>query len=88
MGIDPAPFINNIFLYYHENEYIHSLINSGQWDKAIKLSNIFRYLDDQLGLNDSGFFDQIFSTAYSKELALSRTDIDGKQADYLDMDIC
>ena len=45
---------------------------------------IFRYLDDLLGLNDSGLFDQIFSTVYPKELGLTRTDIDRKQADYLD----
>ena len=26
MEIDPAPFIANLFLYYYENGYIHSLI--------------------------------------------------------------
>ena len=54
---------------------------------AKKLANNFRYLDDLLGLNDKGFFSQVNSTIYPVELALSRTDRDGTQADYLDMNI-
>ena len=87
MGIDPAPFIANLFLHFYENAYMHSLIKSGEIYRAIKLSNIFRYLDDLLGLNDNGNFDRVSSKIYPKELALSRTDNKGKQADYLDMNI-
>ena len=29
MGIDPAPFIANLFLHHYENNYMYSLINSG-----------------------------------------------------------
>ena len=87
MGIDPAPFIANLFLHHYENNYMYSLINSGDLHKAVKLSNFFRYLDDLLGLNDKGIFDQVAGTIYPCELALSRTDIGGKQADYLDMNI-
>ena len=56
MGIDPAPFIANLFLHFSETRYMHSLINSGNLVKAKKLSNNFRYLDDLLGLNDRGLF--------------------------------
>ena len=87
MGIDPAPFIANLFLHFYENRYVYSLINSGNLYNAKKLANNFRYLDDLLGLNDKGFFSQVNSTIYPVELALSRTDRDGTQADYLDMNI-
>ena len=40
-----------------------------------------------LGLNDKGFFCQVSSDIYPVELVLSRTDDNGTQADYLDMDI-
>ena len=55
--------------------------------KARALSNFFRYLDDLLGLNDKGFFGQFSNTIYPPELNLSRTDSNGVQADYLDLDI-
>ena len=59
MGIDPAPFIANLFLHFYENRYVYSLINSGNLYNAKKLANNFRYLDDLLGLNDKGFFSQV-----------------------------
>ena len=77
----------NLFLHFYENRYMYSLINSGNLYNAKKLANNFRYLDDLLGLNDKGFFSHVSSTIYPVELALSRTDRNGTQADYLDMDI-
>ena len=87
MGVDPAPFIANLFLHYYENRYMYSLIDSGNLNDAKKLSNNFRYLDDLLGLNDKGFFGQNSAIIYPRELALSQTDLNMIQADYLDMDI-
>ena len=87
MGVDPAPFIANLFLHYSESRYIENLLNSGDIANAKKLSNSFRYLDDLLSLNDKGFFDNVSKLIYPPELTLSRTDKDGIQADYLDLDI-
>ena len=64
---------------------MQKLIKSGDIVTAKKISNIFRYLDDLLGLNDEDFFRRASNTIYPPELNLSCTDRDGKQADYLDM---
>ena len=87
MGIDPAPFIANLFLHYYENNYMNSLINSGNLSLASKLSRSFRYLDDLLGLNELGSFEEVQRTIYPNELILSRTDNLGKQANYLDLNL-
>ena len=87
MGVDPAPFIANLFLHWSEFRYMESLINSGDLIKAKKLSNNFRYLDDLLGLDDNGLFHNVNNLIYPPELTLSRTDKDGTQADYLDLNI-
>ena len=87
MRIDPAPFIANLFLHYSENRFMKSLIESKDLVKARSLSNFFRYLDDLLGLNDKGLFDQFSNIIYPPELILSRTDSNGVQTDYLDLDI-
>ena len=48
MGIDPAPFIANLFLHYYESSHINSLVSSGRLNVARKLSRYCRYLDDLL----------------------------------------
>ena len=87
MGIDPAPFIANLFLHFYENKYINSLINSGNLTLAYKLARIFRYLYDLLGLNDCGNFLKVCKTIYPSELILSCTDNLNVQADYLDLNL-
>ena len=88
MGVDPAPFIANLFLHYYENSYMNSLIDSRNLNLALKLSHVFRYLDDLLNLNDLGIFQQVSKIIYPKELILSRTNISDLQSDYLDLNIC
>ena len=88
MGIDPAPFMANLFLFYYEHEYMLKLISSKDSVRAKKLSKTFRYLDDLLALNDSGVFKSSVDKIYPTELKLSCTDVDSIQADYLDLDIC
>ena len=45
MGIDPAPFMANLFLHYYENRFIRNLIDNGKTDQASVLKDTFRYLD-------------------------------------------
>ena len=87
MGIDPAPFIANIFLHRYEYKYILSLISSGDVPKAKKLSNCSRYLDDLLCLNDDGIFETIYNLIYPPEMKLSKTNATNQKVDYLDLDI-
>ena len=87
MGIDPAPFMANLFLFYYENRFMVDLISSKEVFRAKKLSKSFRYLDDLLALNDSGLFKASIKDIYPSELKLSCTDVNTIQADYLDLDL-
>ena len=85
MGIDPAPFVANLFLHQYENNYIHKLIDEGEKARAKSLSNCSRYLDDLLCLNDKGVFEEVYKDIYPREMKLSKTNNDNSMADYLDL---
>ena len=85
MGIDPAPFMANLFLHYFENKYIVELVDQGNIAEAGVLKYVFRYLDDLLSLNDSGYFQDVISTIYPVELILSKTNVDPTASEFLDM---
>ena len=53
MGIDPAPFWANLYLYYCEEKYITGLIGCDKI-KAKKFHAVKRFIDDLLALNDGG----------------------------------
>ena len=53
MGIDPAPFWANLFLYTYENQFISDLISTDKV-KARHFSSTKRFIDDLCALNDGG----------------------------------
>ena len=54
MGIDPAPFWANLFLYSYEHEYIKNLIKEDRV-KAKHFHSTFCFIDDLYGaINDGG----------------------------------
>ena len=90
MGIDPAPFWANIYLYMYESKYIASLtkINSSKEDKILakRFHATSRFIDDLLALNDGGKFGKVHKKIYSKEMHLKK-EHSGKRATYLELDI-
>ena len=56
MGTNCAPFIANIYLHTFEYEYIKKLVSKGELNAATLLSNMFRYQDDCIAVNDEGIF--------------------------------
>ena len=56
MGTNCAPFIANIYLHTFEYEYIKKLVSKGELNAATLLSNMFRYQDDCIAVNDEGMF--------------------------------
>ena len=69
MGIDPAPFWANLFLYSYESTYIQSLVST--------VSPIFynfagtrRFIDDLCALNDGEKFSKHYKEMYTEELEL------------------
>ena len=78
MGIDPAPFWANLFLYHFEAKYITSLV-SARSKIPYNFYSIGRFIDRK------SFFDN-FKYIYPKELEL-KLEHHGSHATFLDLDI-
>ena len=85
MGIDPAPFWANLYLYYFECEFITKLIKTNK-NKAIKFHGTSRFIDDLCAINDGGHFGNSFLDIYPPELEL-KVEHQGDHATFLDLDI-
>ena len=69
MGIDPAPFWTNLFLYSYEAEYMSSLISSDKV-KARHFHSAKHFIDDLSAINDGGEFGRSVCDIYPKEIEL------------------
>ena len=85
MGIDPAPFWANLFLYSYEHDYIRDLIKEDRV-KAKHFHSTFRFIDDLCNLNDGGLFGRVFKDIYPDELEL-KAEHDGDSGTFLQLDI-
>ena len=85
MGIDPAPFWANLFLYTYEHEYIQKLIKEDRV-KAKHFHSTFRFIDDLCIINDGGMFGRVFKDIYPDELEL-KVEHEGDSASFLHLDI-
>ena len=87
MGTNCAPFLANIFLHTYEYEYLQKLISNGETDVALKLSNMFRYQDDCIALNDDSEFSQHYLRIYPPEMNLESTNLSANIVTFLDLRI-
>ena len=85
MGIDPAPFWANLYLYKYEKDFMKGLISKDK-PRALRYHGAARFIDDQCCLNDSGDFGRSFKSIYPKELEL-KIEHQGEHATFLDLDI-
>ena len=69
MGIDPAPFWANLYLYSYEKDYISDMIKSDKV-RARHFHACMRFIDDLLGLNDGGEFAMSSGEIYPSDLEL------------------
>ena len=83
MGIDPAPFWANLFLYAYEFNYMSDLIASAKV-KARHFHSIKRFIDDLLALNDGGEFGRVHKDIYPSELEL-KVEHSGSHASFLNL---
>ena len=90
MGIDPAPFWANIYLYSYESKYITNLTKNNCSKENKILAKRFhatsRFIDDLIALNDGGEFGKIHNKIYSKEMDLKK-EHSGTHATYMELDI-
>ena len=85
MGIDPAPFWANLFLYTYESDFINKLIKRDQ-SKALHYHGSFRFIDDKCCINGSGEFGRSFHDIYPPSLEL-KIEHNGNHATFLDLEI-
>ena len=71
MGIDPAPFWANLYLYFYEDKFIVYLITNDKV-RARKFLNAMRFIDDECNLNDSSEFSRSYLETYPNHLQLKR----------------
>ena len=67
MGIDPAPFWANLFLYFHQEEYMPSLISSDKIN-ARYFHSSKRFNDVICAINDGVEFGRSICEIYPKTL--------------------
>ena len=85
MGIDPAPFWANLFLYAYEVNYMSHLIASDK-RKARHFHSTRRFIDDLCALNDGGEFGRAYKDIYPNELEL-KEEHSGSHGTFLCLDI-
>ena len=85
MGIDPAPFWANLYLYFYEHEFITNLMRTDKI-RARKFLNACRFIDDECNINDHGEFARSHGEIYPKELHL-KCEHQGLHATFLELDI-
>ena len=85
MGIDPAPFWANLYLYSYECEFMNGLIKKDK-SKALSYHGSFRFIDDKCCINGSREFANSFPNIYPPSLEL-KVEHQGDHATFLDLDI-
>ena len=85
MGIDPAPFWANLYLYFYENKHILNLIKNNK-PRTLKYHGCQRFIDDLEAINDNGGFGRSFKDMYPPSLEL-KLEHSGSHATFLDLDI-
>ena len=73
-----------MFLYSHEADFIQGLLKNNEKNLALSFNFTFRYIDDVLSLNNSGFGDFI-DCIYPIELDIKDTTDTDTSASYIDL---
>ena len=84
MGSDPAPFLANLFLHYYENKWIRTN-KKCDINKVRRFTNVFRFIDDLVAINDNGEFERCYSEIYPPELELKKENIGYSEGTFLDL---
>ena len=85
MGISAGPHIANIYLHQFEHEYFKVLYESNDKVALKNMAHIFRFQDDLLALNDSGYLESVLSLIYPPEMVVNKTNISVCKSTFLDL---
>ena len=78
-----ALLLDDLFLYFYENELLDELIKGGKRKLARKFNLLYRYTDDLIPFNNKPF-KEFISDIYPKELTISET-TESSVASHLDL---
>ena len=87
MGTNCAPHLANIYLHVYEYKYLQKLVHQKKIDEAKQLSNVFRYQDDCIAINDNNLFSEHAANIYPREMILKKTNITVNKTTFLDLTI-
>ena len=87
MGIDPAPQMVNLYLYYYEAKFIE-MPTKENYSSANKFNFTRRVIDDLHTLNNDGHLEEnnSISRIYSQELKLNQENQNDDKATFLDLE--
>ena len=86
MGIDPAPVMANLYLYFYEFQFMEKM-RKENYGVAIKFNLTDRFIDDLIALNNDGYFAKYKDIIYPKELKLNKENDSDDKATFLDIEI-
>ena len=86
MGVDPAPFMANLYLYHDESTFMEQLTKTN-YSEAKKYNKIQRYIDDLFALNNDGRIELHKTHIYHKDLQLNKENEDDNNVTFLDLQI-
>ena len=90
MGIDPAPFWANLYLYTYEEDFITNLVKNGGKDGKIRARHFHsnrRFIDDLCAMKDGGEFGRSSPEIYPPELELKKENLTDDSATFLCLSI-
>ena len=86
MGVDPAPQMANLYLYYYEAAFMEKLTKQ-DYSKAKKFNNTSPFIDDLGTLNNDGILVTEKAKIYPVELMLNVENQDDNHATFLDIEV-
>ena len=86
MGIDPAPFFANLFLFFYEVQWVKQTKKS-DYGRARRFLNTFRFIDDLISANDYGEFERSWRDIYPPELTLKKENEIDTEGTFLDLEV-
>ena len=85
MRSDPPPFFTNLFLFFYESRWLKSIKDSNY---GVVFSNIFRFIDDLIAINDGNELGNHYSEIYSSELILKKKNTSHTEITFPDLHLC
>ena len=84
MGTNCAPLLADLFLYSYESEFLQKLVKDKKIHEARAFNFTYRYIDDDLSINNSRFA-EFLPLIYPSELQVKETTDTASSASFLDL---